>query len=121
MGSRPLLSVVVPVYNGMAYLPPLMASLAELQAHTPCELILVDDGSTDASPAYLDEHREAWSRDFTVVRIIHKENGGIVSARNTGLQLATGDYLLFADQDDLIRPEGVLEALALARSSEPNI
>ncbi len=115
---QPLLSVIVPVYNGMAYLPPLIGSLADLQAHTPCELVLVDDGSTDASPAYLDENEGKWSHDFSSVRIVHQENGGIVSARNTGLRYATGDYLLFADQDDLVRAEGVLEALTLARQDD---
>ncbi len=90
-------SVVVPVYNVELYLKECVDSILS-QTFTDFELILVDDGSKDESPAICDTYAEADSR----VKVIHKENGGQSSARNLGVAHATGTYVIFLDSDDFI-------------------
>ena len=102
-------SVIVPVYNMAGYLPRCMASLLA-QDLSGCEIILVDDGSTDGtSPALCDRYAED-HRDL--VKVIHEENRGLGEARNTGIRAAEGEYLLFVDSDDWLR-EDALAALRL--------
>lgn len=95
-----LLSIVVPVYNGGHYLVSLLNSLYDLnQAMTDrFEVILVDDGSTDQS---LPEC-QLIAQKYPNIIVVHKENGGIASARNDGLSLATGKFICFCDQDDKV-------------------
>ena len=94
-----LFSVIVPVYNVADYLPKCMESLLR-QRCGDWELILVDDGSTDGkSPALCDEYAAKYPE---LVRVIHQLNGGLGAARNTGIEQARGDYLLFVDSDDTI-------------------
>lgn len=100
MGLEKLLSVIVPVYNVEAYLCRCVDSILS-QSYRELEVILVDDGSKDASGRICDEYARRDSR----VRVIHKENGGLSSARNAGLEAAKGDYLTFVDSDDWIEPE----------------
>lgn len=97
MGDR--ISVIVPVYNVAAYLPACMHSLLS-QDHTDLEVILIDDGSTDASGVLCEEYAARDPR----VRVIHQKNAGAAAAKNTGLRAATGDYLSFADSDDYLEP-----------------
>lgn len=92
-----LFSVIIPVYNVEKYLRECVDSVLN-QTYTNFEVILVDDGSTDGSPAICDEYAKTDER----VKVIHKENGGLVSARKTGIALATGDYVLYVDSDDYI-------------------
>ena len=92
-----LISVIVPVYNGEAYLPTCMKSLLE-QTYRALEVILVDDGSKDGSGRMCDAYAAQDSR----VRVRHQENGGVSSARNAGLDLATGKYVVFVDADDYV-------------------
>lgn len=101
-------SIIVPVYNVKAYLPECMDSLLN-QACRDFEIILVDDGSTDGSGMLCDGYQAAYPDR---VRTVHQANGGLGAARNTGIDLAVGDYLLFVDSDDL------LEESALACLSE---
>ncbi len=101
-------SIIVPVYNVNEYLPACMESLLN-QACRDYEIILVDDGSTDGSGMLCDGYQAAYPEQ---VRTVHQKNGGLGAARNTGLELARGDYLLFVDSDDL------LEQSALACLSE---
>ena len=89
------ISVIVPVYNVEQYLDECIESILG-QSYNNIELILVDDGATDSSGAKCD----AWSDKDTRIKTIHKENGGLSSARNTGTTLATGDYIVFIDSDD---------------------
>lgn len=95
-----ILSIIVPVYNVEVYLRKCVDSILA-QTFTDFELILVDDGSPDGCPAICDEYAEKDQR----VRVIHKENGGISSARNAGLDVAQGDYIGFVDSDDYILPD----------------
>lgn len=89
------ISIIVPVYRVEAYLNQCVSSVLE-QSYQNFELILVDDGSPDLCPAMCD--RIALSDNRVVV--IHQENGGLSDARNKGIEIATGDYVLFLDSDD---------------------
>ena len=91
-----LFSVIVPVYNAEKYLEQCIESILK-QDFSDFELILVDDGSTDSSAAICDSYA-----NDSRVRVIHKPNGGSVSARNAGIEASSGEYLCFADADDYI-------------------
>lgn len=88
-------SVVVPIYNVEQYLEQCLESLLA-QSYGDYEVICVNDGSTDGSREIL----TAWESRMPQMRVIDRENGGLSAARNTGLQAATGDYVLFVDSDD---------------------
>lgn len=96
----PEISVIVPVYNAEKYLDECVNSILN-QTIRDLECILVDDGSTDTSPAICDEYAKKDAR----VRVIHKENGRAASARNAGMRMAQGEYLAFVDADDWISPD----------------
>ena len=102
----PLFSIVVPVYNVEKYLSDCLESILN-QTFSDFELILVDDGSNDKSPSICDQY----SMRFPFIRVIHKTNGGVVSARKTGLNASCGFYILSVDSDDII-PDDLLETLA---------
>ena len=111
-----LLSVIVPIYNTEDYLERCVNSILD-QSYRSTELILVDDGSTDRSGALCDAFAQ---RDGRVV-VIHKENGGLSEARNTGLELSHGAYIAFVDSDDFLT-EGALRELAdLAKETDADI
>lgn len=97
--SEKLLSVIIPVYNVEAYLERCVTSIIS-QDYTNLEIILVDDGSPDKSGQMCDQYAEKDLR----IRVIHKTNGGLSSARNAGLAVAKGDYISFVDSDDSIMP-----------------
>ena len=99
------LSIIVPVYNAEEYLDRCLISILE-QDFVSYEVILVDDGSTDSSPMICDRYSATDPR----FRTIHKENGGVSSARNAGLDLAKGEYVMFVDSDDALLPDA-LDAL----------
>ena len=101
----PEISVIVPVYNTEQFLSRCIESILK-QSFTDYELLLVDDGSTDGSGAVCDAYAEKDER----IRVFHKENGGVSSARNRGIDEAYGDFLTFVDSDDLIN-ETYLEHL----------
>ena len=94
------LSVIVPVYNVETYLRRCLDSILH-QTQPVQEIICVDDGSTDRSLAVLQEYERANEQ----IRVVHKENGGLVSARKAGLALATCPYATYVDSDDFIEPE----------------
>lgn len=91
------ISVIVPIYNVAEYLPRCIESILN-QTYENIECILVDDGSIDESGKICDEYK---AKDKRVV-VIHKNNGGLSSARNAGLQKCVGEYIAFIDSDDLI-------------------
>ena len=95
--SDPLVSVIVPVYNEEKRLERCLDSIVN-QTYRNLEIILVDDGSHDGSPAICDRYAAQDSR----IKVLHKPNGGVSSARNAGLEIATGDYIGWIDSDDWI-------------------
>ena len=104
------LSIIVPVYNAEEYLDRCLNSIMN-QEYSSCEVILVDDGSTDSSPMICDRYSATDPR----FRTIHKPNGGVSSARNAGLCLAKGEYIMFLDSDDVLLPaalEDMMESLS---------
>ena len=92
-----VISIIVPVYNVEKYLNQCLNSITN-QTYKNLEIILVDDGSTDTSGSICDEYAKRDAR----IKVIHKENGGVSSARNVGLNIATGNYIGFVDSDDWI-------------------
>lgn len=102
--DTPFLSVIIPVYNVEPYLRECLDSIFS-QVRPDVEVIAVNDGSTDGCPAILSDYAE---REPSL-RIIHTENKGISSARNTGLKASKGDFVFFVDSDDLVAP-GALQA-----------
>ena len=109
---KPLLTVVIPVYNVEKYLNRCLESIL-IQGWKNYDIILVDDGSTDRSPQICDDYVKAY--DF--ISVIHKENGGLSDARNTGLSQAKGEYVYFPDSDDWLEPDTFI-ALAEALESQ---
>ncbi|MCR4990662.1 MAG: glycosyltransferase [Lachnospiraceae bacterium] len=97
MDKRPIISVIVPVYNQEKYLIKCLDSLLG-QTYSDKEIVLVDDGSTDISGRICDEYA---AKDGSVI-VVHKENGGLVSAWKTGFDHSTGDYVTFVDSDDYV-------------------
>ena len=97
MNECPKISIIVPVYNTEKYLRRCVDSILA-QTFTDFELLLIDDGSTDRSGAICDEYAQADSR----VRVFHKENGGVSSARNFGIDNARCEWISFVDSDDWI-------------------
>lgn len=95
-----MISVIVPVYNSEQYLHRCIDSILA-QTYTDFELLLIDDGSTDSSGAICDEYAAKDSR----VRVFHKANGGVSSARNMGLDNAQGEWITFVDSDDWVEKE----------------
>ena len=110
------ISVIMPVYNSEKYLPHAVKSVLD-QDFDSFELILVDDGSTDMSDALCDD----FARKDPRVKVIHKQNGGICSARNEGLSLAMGEYVTFCDNDDEYLPGLLSENYAIAKENDADL
>lgn len=110
--SQPSVSIIVAVYKSEQFLPKLLHSF-EVQTHKNLQIILVDDGSPDDSGRICDDYA---ARDPRAI-VIHKPNGGTCSARNAGLGVATGDYLMIVDGDDWLEPDCVEYLVDLAEST----
>ena len=114
---EPCLSVIVPVYNvPQEYLEKCIESIL-YQNYTNVELILIDDGSVSSIAECCDRYGNLDDR----IRIVHKENGGVSSARNTGLALASGDYVTFVDGDDWIEPNHLLQGMRYILDTQTEI
>lgn len=111
-----LISVIVPVYKVEQYLDRCVQSVVN-QTYKNLEIILVDDGSPDNCPAMCD----AWAEKDSRIRVNHKENGGVSSARNAGLDAATGSYITFVDADDWLESAAVEILLEQAVSTGADI
>lgn len=98
LSDKPLVSVIIPCYNHVHYLPDAIASVRE-QTYSNTEIIVVDDGSKD--------HTRDYCMGQVDVRYIYQENQGLSAARNTGIDHAKGDFFVFLDADDLLFPEGI--------------
>lgn len=96
------ISVIIPVYNDEKYLRTCLDSVVK-QTYSNLEIILVDDGSTDQSAAICQEYQEKDPR----IRLLNQKNSGVGASRNAGLAMATGDYVLFVDDDDWLHPQHV--------------
>lgn len=111
-GSKPLISVIVPIYNTQAYLSECLESI-QRQSYSHLEVIMLDDGSADRSSSIAQE----FARDDSRFRYYWQTNGGQSAARNAALQLAAGDFLSFVDSDDALAPDAYRDLLsALQRS-----
>lgn len=95
-----MISIIVPVYNIENYLPQCIESILS-QTYTDIEIILVDDGSTDKSGIICDKYASVDNR----IQVIHKHNGGLVSARKAGIRSSHGEYVAYVDGDDWIEPD----------------
>lgn len=112
----PLVSIIVPVYNVEKYLEECIASILA-QTYYKWELILVNDGSNDLSGNICDIYAKKDNR----IRVIHQQNGGVSSARNTGLDEVSGEYIMFVDADDKIIPETLALMVEKAREFNADI
>lgn len=95
--EKPLVSIIVPVYNTEFYLERCIQSLLQ-QTYKNIEILLIDDGSTDGSAYLCDRFAEQYAN----IHVVHMENGGVSAARNKGLDIAQGEFVLFIDSDDTI-------------------
>lgn len=116
MIKEPLVSIIIPVYNVEQYLSECMESVLK-QTYTNLEILLVDDGSTDSSPKICDKYA---SQDFRV-KVIHKKNGGPMSACLMGIREAAGEYLAFMDSDDWIDLSMIEELVKETNGSDREI
>lgn len=114
--DAPKISVIVPVYKVEPYLRKCLDSIVG-QTYRNLEIILVDDGSPDNCGAICDEYAARDER----IKVIHQPNGGLSAARNTGLDIATGEYIGFVDSDDWIEPDMYEYLLSGARQTEADI
>ncbi|MES2460459.1 MAG: glycosyltransferase family A protein [Armatimonadota bacterium] len=114
MPAQNFLSVIIPVYNGAPFLAATVESVLR-QTYRPTEILLIDDGSTDDTPA-IAERLQAESQGL--LRRVYQANAGPSSARNHGLELAQGDFIAFLDADDLW-PEKSLEVRTHALQADP--
>ena len=108
------ISIIIPIYNSAAYLPACLDSVLA-QTHPATEIILIEDGSSDSSPEICDTYAKKDSR----IRIINGSHTGPGGARNLGIQAATGEYIVFADSDDVCEPK-LLETLLTYIPAEYN-
>ena len=109
-------SVVVPIYNVEQYLEKCIESIVN-QTYNDLEIILVDDGSTDSGPSICDKWKE---KDHRIV-VIHKQNGGLSSARNAGMEMATGKYIMFEDSDDWLELDIVKKCVERIERDESDL
>lgn len=112
-----MITLAIPVYNMESLLTRCMDSMLA-QTCRDFEILLIDDGSTDASGAMCDRYA-AEHPDF--IRVIHKPNGGLCSARNTGIREAAGEFIVFPDPDDWVEPDYVRHLLELQRSGDADL
>jgi glycosyltransferase involved in cell wall biosynthesis len=102
MNGQPLISVIVPVYNVAEYLDQCLESIVN-QTYRQLEILVIDDGSTDSSGAMCDRWAECDER----IRVVHQPNGGLSAARNTALDMMTGELVIMVDSDDVLHLEAV--------------
>lgn len=117
MKNSPIFSIIIPIYNVEKYLKQCIDSVLN-QNFKLYEVILVDDGSPDNSGIICDEY----ANKFKHIKVIHKKNGGLSDARNAGIEIASGEYLIFLDSDDYWWDKPVLEPLyELISKGKPDI
>lgn len=112
-----LLSIIIPVYNGGAYLKPCLDSIFCQAEAQDCEVLLVNDGSTDSSLEIIQDYEHLYRN----VRAIDKPNEGVSATRNRGLKEATGEYIFFMDADDILHPKSLAITLQNLSTLQPDI
>lgn len=108
-----MISIIVPIYKVEKYLDECVASLVK-QTYRDLEIILVDDGSPDLCPQKCDE----WAKKDSRIKVVHKKNGGLSSARNAGLKVAKGEYIGFVDSDDYVDATMYEDLMRVMRQNE---
>lgn len=116
MEKQPTISIIIPVYNTEKYLRRCLDSILA-QTYKDFECILVDDGSTDDSGKICDEYAAKDNR----FRVIHKENGGVATARQAGTEAAKGEYIIHADPDDWTEPEMLEQMYTKAKETDADV
>ena len=116
MEHKQLVSVVIPLYNAEKYIEETIQSILD-QTYKEIEIVIVDDGSTDQSPAIVKELGEKYPGK---VRYVHQSNQGVSVARNTGIENATGEYIAFLDSDDLWHPTKLEKQVKSMHTNEMN-
>ena len=111
-----LISVIVPVYNTEKYLDRCIESITK-QTYTDLEIILIEDGSPDGCAQICD----AWAERDDRIKVMHKVNGGLSAARNTGIEMATGEFICFVDSDDYIDHDTIEKAYSLAKKTAAEV
>lgn len=114
--ERPLVSVIVPVYNVERQLDRCVNSIVG-QDYDNLEIILVDDGSPDQCPVKCD----AWAEQDSRITVIHQKNGGLSAARNAGLDIMAGAYVAFVDSDDYVEPDYISRMLSAAKMHDADM
>ena len=110
------LTVIVPIYNSENYIERLISSLLK-QKYGDMEILLINDGSTDGSLSICQKYEKIDKR----IRVINKENGGVSSCRNCGIELATGSYLTFVDSDDYIDTEAYMKCMKVMLDTDVDL
>ena len=108
-----LVSIIVPISKVEEYLDECVESIIN-QTYSNIEIILVDDGSPDRCPQLCDE----WAKKDNRIKVIHKENGGVSSARNAGITLAKGDWIWFVDSDDSVEKDALADIINFAADND---
>lgn len=111
-----MISVIVPIYNVGEYLTACIRSITE-QTYTDLQILLIDDGSTDQSGMICDAFAEKDSR----IKVLHVENRGVSAARNTGIEMAEGEWTAFVDGDDIVHPELLARLLETAERTGADV
>lgn len=116
MGAQPKVSIIVPIYKVEDCLDRCVESLVH-QTYTDIEILLVNDGSPDRCPKLCD----SWAERDGRIRVIHKKNGGLSDARNAGIEEAAGEYFLFIDGDDYVRPDMCEKMISAAEKNQSDM
>lgn len=116
MKSTSLVSIIIGIYNGEKYIGQCIESVLN-QDYGELDIILINDGSTDASGEILDE----FARQDSRIRVIHQENSGVSNSRNNALQIAKGEYICIIDQDDVLSPDYVSYFLKMCQDHDAEI
>ena len=111
-----MISIITPIYQAEKYLENLINSIIN-QTYHDWELLLIDDGSTDGSAEICNRYAHKDKR----IRVFHKANGGVSSARNQAMDMAKGDYLAFADSDDWVEANWLEQLYTIAKEQEADI
>lgn len=113
----PIVSVIVPIYNAnKAYMRICITSIIE-QTYKNLEILLIDDGSTDGAGEYCDKLSEIDAR----IKVIHQNNQGVSRARNNGTAIASGDYIMYVDADDLLAPFALEEGMSAIKNTNADM